>query len=155
MLCELRKIYPCLAFIRINIHQRKLFISFFSNNIGVIMGGTSQPIDEGTAADLKGMHAQTRKKDDLIGEELIILSYEPRTIKLNELTERKTYLFTARAVNKSDEIIQFWGSAIMDDQIDKGYIKTNDTVTIDKTMSHIGRFYFAFVKVGGEQGRVS
>jgi hypothetical protein len=43
----------------------------------------------------------------------------------------------------------------MDDQIDKGNIKANDTVTIDKTMSHIGRFYFAFVKVGGEQKRVS
>ena len=116
MLYKLRKTYPCLAFIRINIRQRKLFISFFQSSIGVIMGGNiSQPTDENATADLKGMHAQKRKKDDLIGEELIILSYEPRTIKLNELTERKTYLFTARAVNKSDEIIQFWGSAIMDD----------------------------------------
>lgn len=104
--------------------------------------------------DLKGHHMQTRKKEDLIGEELILLSYEQKTVKASELSERKTYLFTARAVNKSDEIIQFWGSAIMDDQVDKGYVRQNDTITIDRTMSKNGRFYFAFIKVGGEQTRV-
>lgn len=107
------------------------------------MEGTMEPEIENV---LKGQHSQTRRKDELIGEELVLLSKEPRTIKLNDLAQRKTYLFTARSVNKSDEIIQFWGSTIMDDQIDKGYIKIGDTVAIDKTVSKAGRFYFAFIK---------
>ena len=96
----------------------------------------------------KGTRALTRDKDNLVGQEMTIEKTEKKEMTTPEGEKREVNLYTAKLhyENDKDELVQFFGTAVMDNQIAKGSIKIGDRVTIDKIVSkESGRTYYAFV----------
>ena len=96
----------------------------------------------------EGTRALTRNKDNLIGQEMTLEKYEKKDTATPEGEKREVNLYTAKLHydKDKDEMIQFFGSSVMDNQIAKQSIKLGDTVSIDKIVSkESGRTYYAFV----------
>jgi hypothetical protein len=96
----------------------------------------------------KGTRALTRNKDDLIGQEMTLMSAEKKDTTSPEGEKRQVNLYTAKLHYEKDrdELVQFFGSSVMDNQIAKGSIKMGDRITIDKIVSkESGRTYYTFV----------
>ena len=96
----------------------------------------------------KGTRALTRKKEDLVGQEMTIEKAEKKETTTPEGEKREVNLYTAKLHydNDRDELVQFFGTVVMDNQIAKGSIKIGDRVSIDKIISkESGRTYYAFV----------
>ncbi|MEM3191522.1 MAG: hypothetical protein QW735_03685 [archaeon] len=81
----------------------------------------------------------------LIGDELLLTNIEaiPTTLRGENSSVN---LYTAKDV-KRDEIVQFFGSLVMDSQ----NFKVGAKVTIDQRVSKEGRKYFIFVPVGSDE----
>jgi hypothetical protein len=96
----------------------------------------------------KGTRALTRNKDDLIGQEMTIEKIERKETTTPEGEKREVNLYTAKLhyEKDKDELVQFFGTSVMDNQLVKGSIKMGDRVSIDKIVSkESGRTYYTFV----------
>ena len=96
----------------------------------------------------KGTRALTREKDSLIGQEITLEKAEKKETTTPEGEKREVNLYTAKLHNDKDrdELVQFFGTSVMDNQLAKESIKLGDRVSIDKIVSkESGRTYYAFV----------
>lgn len=96
----------------------------------------------------EGTRALTRNKDSLIGQEMTLEKVEKKETTTPEGEKREVNLYTARLHYEKDPdiIIQFFGTAIMDNQVAKGSIQIGDRVSIDKIVSkESGHTYNTFV----------
>jgi hypothetical protein len=96
----------------------------------------------------KGTRALTRNKDDLVGQEMTLEKIERKETTKENGDKREVNLYTAKLHNDKDrdELVQFFGTSVMDNQIAKGSIKMGDRVSIDKIVSkESGRTYYTFV----------
>ncbi|EQB66441.1 MAG: hypothetical protein AMDU2_EPLC00007G0082 [Thermoplasmatales archaeon E-plasma] len=82
----------------------------------------------------------TKEKSDLVGDELVIMNIEPVHTQSPEGESRDVNLYTARN-NKTDSVVIFFGSAVMDKQS----VKLSDHVVIDLRISKEGRKYYLFL----------
>ncbi|MEM0142816.1 MAG: hypothetical protein QXL94_02510 [Candidatus Parvarchaeum sp.] len=95
-----------------------------------------------------GTRALTREKDNLVGQEMTIEKAERKQTTTPEGEKREVNLYTAKLHydNDRDELVQFFGTSVMDNQFAKQSIKLGDRVSIDKIVSkQSGRTYYAFV----------
>ncbi len=95
----------------------------------------------------KGTRAMTRDKDELIGQEITLISAEKKDTTSQEGEKRAVNLYTAKLhSNNRDETVQFFGTSVMDNQLAKQSIRLGDRISIDKIVSkESGRIYYAFV----------
>jgi hypothetical protein len=96
----------------------------------------------------EGTRALTRNKEDLIGQEMTLEKVEKKETTTPEGEKREINLYTARLHydKDADLTIQFFGTAIMDNQVAKGSIQIGDRVSIDKIVSkESGHTYNTFV----------
>jgi hypothetical protein len=75
-----------------------------------------------------------------VGDELVIMNIEPVHTQSPEGESRDVNLYTARN-NKTDSVVIFFGSAVMDKQS----VKLSDHVVIDLRISKEGRKYYLFL----------
>ena len=95
-----------------------------------------------------GTRALTRNKDSLIGQEMTIEKIERKETTTPEGEKREVNLYTAKQHYEKDrdELVQFFGTSVMDNQITKGSIKIGDRVSVDKIVSkESGHTYYSFV----------
>ena len=95
-----------------------------------------------------GTRALSRNKDSLIGQEMTIENVEKKETTTPSGEKREINLYTARLHydKDADLTIQFFGTAIMDNQFTQGSIKIGDKVSIDKVVSkESGHTYNTFV----------
>ncbi|MEM3448318.1 MAG: hypothetical protein QXU79_01980 [Candidatus Micrarchaeaceae archaeon] len=95
-----------------------------------------------------GTRALTREKDNLVGQEMTIEKAERKQTTTPEGEKREVNLYTAKLHydNDRDELVQFFGTSVTDNQFAKQSIKLGDRVSIDKIVSkQSGRTYYAFV----------
>jgi hypothetical protein len=79
---------------------------------------------------------------------MTIEGYEKKNTTTPEGEKREVNLYTAKLHydKDSDLLIQFFGSSVMDNQIERGEVKPSDRITIDKIASKgSGRTYYLFV----------
>ncbi|MEM3191765.1 MAG: hypothetical protein QW292_06690 [Candidatus Parvarchaeota archaeon] len=95
-----------------------------------------------------GTRALTREKDNLVGQEMTIEKAERKQTTTPEGEKREVNLYTAKLHydNDRDELVQFFGTSVTDNQFAKQSIKLGNRVSIDKIVSkQSGRTYYAFV----------
>jgi hypothetical protein len=89
---------------------------------------------------LGGLRALTYRKDSLIGQEIQIIE-----IKRAKVQDKEINVYTAKM---GDNVIQFFGSGVMDAQVEKGEIKVGSFCTIDKIISKVsGNVYYSFIAI--------
>ena len=96
----------------------------------------------------EGTRALTRNKDSLIGQDMTIEKIEKKETTTPEGEKRVVNLYTAKLHfdKDSDTTIQFFGTAIMDNQVAKGSIQIGDRVSVDKIVSkESGHTYNTFI----------
>lgn len=96
----------------------------------------------------KGSRALTRQKENLIGQEMTLETIEKKETTTPEGEKREVNLYTAKLhyEKDKDELVQFFGTSVMDNQIARGSIKIGDRVSVDKIVSkESGRTYYTFV----------
>ena len=82
----------------------------------------------------------------LIGDELMLTNIDVIPTTLPNKENKSVNLYTAKDIRRG-EIVQFFGSSVMDGQ----GIKIGARVSIDQRISKEGRKYFVFVSVGDSQ----
>ncbi|MEM3873387.1 MAG: hypothetical protein QXE05_12580, partial [Nitrososphaeria archaeon] len=83
-----------------------------------------------------------------VGQEMTIEKAERKQTTTPEGEKREVNLYTAKLHydNDRDELVQFFGTSVTDNQFAKQSIKLGDRVSIDKIVSkQSGRTYYAFV----------
>ena len=102
-----------------------------------------------------GTRSLSRNKDSLIGQEMTIVRVEKKEMTTPENNKRDVNIYTAQLHYEDiDTMIQFFGSSVMDCQINDGIIKIGDKVSIDKIVSKgSGRAYYAFVLISRSENK--
>ena len=96
----------------------------------------------------KGTRALTRNKEDLVGRVMTIERIEKKKTTTPEGETREVNLYTASLhyERDKDELVQFFGTPVMDEQLVRGGIYIGDKVSIDKIVSkQSGRTYYTFI----------